>query len=141
MSNDPLVKIQINIKIHRPSNVIDTPDLDPESNTISNVAKSLMKTFSNGIRRYELDNTDCRERLVCEMNQKLFGTSGVKSWLSAFMDVVENDKAIQTKVFGLDKGAGNSLIKHIVKGTRTAFTNRDCAELYPECSHKRRYDN
>ncbi|KAI1298696.1 hypothetical protein HDE_04091 [Halotydeus destructor] len=128
----------------KPSNIIDVPsnliDTGSSSGTekekVADIAKGVFRTLSNGIRRYELDNSGCRERLICELNQKVVGSGSVKSWMSAFMDVLESDGHLK-KLFSQENNTKGNFLKDVFEGTKRSFSNRDCAELFPNCSSRR----
>lgn len=60
----------------------------------SGVANSLVKrirdiysTFRDGLKRYEISESECQARLVCELNQKVIGRS-LRNWAKVMTDFI-----------------------------------------------------
>ena len=94
---------------------------------LSLVAKDVFKTVAEGFKKYEMEKSDCRERLVCEISQKYAGAS-FKSWATALMDALELDSKIEAKV-----AKKNFLVKNIYRGARSSLSDKTCADLFPNC--------
>lgn len=95
---------------------------------LSNIAKEVLKTVSDGIKRFELDKSECKERLVCEVSQKYAGSS-FKTWATALTHVLDLDSKIEKSKVGK-----NVLLRSLYRGARSSLSDRNCAELFPNCS-------
>ena len=111
----------------------DTEEKDPESGSsakenLALIAKDVLKTVSEGIRRFELEKTECKERLVCEVSQKYAGSS-FKSWATALMHVLDVDTRVEKSKVGK-----NAVLRTIYRGARSSLTpDKTCADLFPGC--------
>lgn len=95
---------------------------------LSNIAKEVLKTVSDGIKRFELDKSECKERLVCEVSQKYAGSS-FKTWATALTHVLDLDAKVEKSKVGK-----NVLLRSLYRGARSSLSDRNCAELFPNCS-------
>lgn len=111
----------------------DTEEKEPDvgSSTRENlalIAKDVLKTVSDGIKRFELEKTECKERLVCEVTQKYAGSS-FKSWATALMHVLDVDTRVEKSKVGK-----NAVLRTIYRGARSSLTpDKTCADLFPGC--------
>jgi hypothetical protein len=100
----------------------------PKDNMAS-IAKDVLKTVSDGIRKFELEKTECKERLVCEVSQKYSGSS-FKSWATALMHVLDVDTRVEKSKVGK-----NAVLRTIYRGARSSLTpDKTCADLFPGCA-------
>lgn len=96
---------------------------------LASIAMDVFKTVSDGIRRFELDKTECKERLVCEVSQKYAGSS-FKSWATALMHVLDIDTRVERSKVGK-----NAVLRTIYRGARSSLNpDKTCADLFPGCS-------
>ena len=108
-------------------------DVSDSSNTakdnLASIAKDVLKTVSDGIRKFELDKSECKERLVCEVSQKYAGSS-FKSWATALMHVLDIDTRVEKSKVGK-----NAVLRTIYRGARSSLTpDKTCADLFPGCA-------
>lgn len=95
---------------------------------ISTIAKEVLRTVSDGIKKFELEKNECKERLVCEVSQKYAGSS-FKSWASALTHVLDLDSKVEKSKVGK-----NVILRSLYRGARSSLSDRNCAELFPNCS-------
>lgn len=111
----------------------DTDEKEAESTTsakenLALIAKDVLKTVSDGIKRFELEKTECKERLVCEVSQKYAGSS-FKSWATALMHVLDVDTRVEKSKVGK-----NAVLRTIYRGARSSLNpDKTCADLFPGC--------
>ena len=92
------------------------------------IAKDVLKTVTEGLKRFELEKTECKERLVCEVSQKYAGSS-FKSWATALMHVLDVDTRVEKSKVGK-----NAVLRTIYRGARSSLNpDKTCADLFPGC--------
>ena len=112
----------------------DSEEKEPETGTsaresLALIAKDVLKTVSEGIKRFELEKTECKERLVCEVSQKYAGSS-FKSWATALMHVLDVDTRVEKSKVGK-----NAVLRTIYRGARSSLSpDKTCADLFPGCA-------
>ena len=108
---------------------ISVPKISSKSKEqISTIAKEVLRTVSDGIKKFELEKNECKERLVCEVSQKYAGSS-FKSWASALTHVLDLDSKVEKSKVGK-----NVILRSLYRGARSSLSDRNCAELFPNCS-------
>jgi len=88
-----------------------------------------MSTFKDGIRRYEIGESECQARLVCELHQKAVGRS-FKSWLNTVLNTLGVEDYLESTTFG---ARTKSVMKDIYKAARNGIGEQDCAITYSKC--------
>ena len=114
----------------------DTVDKEEESvaslvskDNLASIAKDVLRTVSDGIKNFELDKSECKERLVCEVSQKYSGAS-FKSWATALMHVLDIDTRVEKSKVGK-----NAVLRTIYRGARSSLSpDKTCADLFPGCA-------
>lgn len=98
-------------------------------NGLSSYLKDVMSTFKDGVRRYEIGESECQARLVCELHQKAVGRS-FKSWLNTVLDTFGVEDYLESTTFG---ARTKSAMKDIYKAARNGIGEQDCAITYSKC--------
>lgn len=91
--------------------------------------KDVFSTFKDGVRRYEIGESECQARLICEMNQKAVGRS-FKSWANTVLDLLGVEGYLEKSSFG---ARTKSVMKDLYRAARSGMHDKDCAVMYSRC--------
>ncbi|XP_015793590.1 probable serine/threonine-protein kinase dyrk2 isoform X2 [Tetranychus urticae] len=102
----------------------------------SGVANSLVKrirdiysTFRDGLKRYEISESECQARLVCELNQKVIGRS-LRNWAKVMTDFIRFDDRLEALGMG---GMAKSTLIDLYQAARKGMTDEECSVAYSRC--------
>jgi len=101
--------------------------------TLVTSLKDIYGILKNGLRRYEITNSDCQSRIICEVHQKSIARS-YGSVISKIFDLFGIDDKIE-------KQNRNDMIKHFVKAARIGLSNNQCENVYYRCVSNPNGDN
>lgn len=96
---------------------------------LSGYLKDVFSTFKDGVRRYEIGESECQARLICEMNQKAVGRS-FKSWANTVLDLLGVESMLDKTTF---HARTKNVMKDLYRAARTGMNDKDCAVMYSRC--------
>ena len=91
--------------------------------------KDVISTLKDGVRRYEIGESECQARLICEMNQRAVGRS-FKSWANTVLDLLGVEGYLEKSSFG---ARTKSVMKDLYRAARSGMHDKDCAVMYSRC--------
>lgn len=91
--------------------------------------KDVFSTLKDGVRRYEISESECQARLMCELNQKAVGRS-FKSWANSLFDLFNVEDFLEKTAF---TARTKSTAKEMLRAARDGMNEKDCAILYARC--------
>jgi len=98
--------------------------------TLVTSIKDIYGIVKSGLRRYEITDTDCQSRIICEVHQKAVARS-LRSFTSTILDYIgienlmDNSNAFNSRA--------KDAIKDFVKAAKNGLSNNDCALVYYRC--------
>ena len=91
--------------------------------------KDVFSTLKDGVKRYEISESECQARLMCELNQKAVGRS-LKSWANSVFDLFNVEDYLDKSTF---TSRTKSTAKDMLRAAREGLNEKDCAKLYSRC--------
>lgn len=135
-------------------------------NRIMPLVSSLREVYGilrNGLRRYEITDSDCQSRIICELHQKTIGHSGrsgatLGSLTAHMLDLIgygwtrlthltQSDntdllchlhECVLSLESQLDRSSAfndraKAFIKDFIRAAKTGISNRDCSSVFSRC--------
>lgn len=91
--------------------------------------RDVFSTLKDGVKRYEISESECQARLMCELNQKAVGRS-FKSWANSVFDLFNVEDFLEKSAFS---ARTKSTAKEMLRAARDGMNEKDCAILYARC--------
>lgn len=119
----------------------DSSDSKPEESgesaqsrfgTLMTSLKEVYGILKSGLRRYEITDTDCQSRLICEVHQKAAKrSSSIGSITASLLDLIGVESHLDRSNAFSDRA--KSVIKDFVRAAKTGLSNNDCALVFNRC--------
>lgn len=100
--------------------------------TLMSSLKEVYGIFKSGLRRYEITDSDCQSRIICEVHQKAIGRSSSLGTITAsLLDVIGVESHLDRSNAFSERA--KSVIKDFVRAAKTGLSNNDCALVFNRC--------
>lgn len=102
---------------HHPEFLFDAASTKTKGAGMLGYLKDAFYTLKDGVRRYEIGESECQARLICELHQKSVGRS-FKTWANTILDVLGVESYLERTSFG-------ARTKSVMKGKHSRVASFD----------------
>ncbi|XP_054167365.1 uncharacterized protein LOC128964753 [Oppia nitens] len=100
--------------------------------TLMSSLRDVYGIIKNGLRRYEITDSDCQSRIICEVHQKAVGRSTpLATFTAQLMDIIGLEKHLEGSNAVTEKS--KYFIKDFVRAAKTGLKNKDCSSVFSRC--------
>ncbi|OTF81359.1 hypothetical protein BLA29_000787 [Euroglyphus maynei] len=94
--------------------------------------RDVYSVIRNGLRRYEITDSECQSRIVCEIHQKIISHNKLlKTFSVNLLDVLNLEKHVDS--WSTLNQQSKESIKFYINAAKIGFANKDCNKEFRNC--------
>ncbi|UXI20241.1 hypothetical protein NH340_JMT06184 [Sarcoptes scabiei] len=94
--------------------------------------RDIYSVIRNGLRRYEITDSECQSRIVCEIHQKIISRNKLlKTFSMSALDILNLERHIDS--WSSLNQKSKEVIKFYINAAKIGFADKDCNKAFRNC--------